>query len=172
MLAGTKVWESVPSVRQDHACAPAPIPLEARLTDARDREITRLRRRLREAQAALREAKVELADPPAADAADSEAEPPLSAAEIRHLHDQFAPPTGNACAACGVIHPGPCGTCGGLHARSCPRVRSVEYTSQGDNILIRKVEYWPDGRWSVEGIFWPEQLPPLPGEDQGATPSE
>ena len=133
--------------------------------DARDREITRLRRRLREAQKLLRAAKAELAGRPAPVVAEP-GEEPLTAAEIRHLHTQFAPPTGKACPDCGAIHPGPCQTCGGLHARSCPRVRSVEYTSQGDSILIRKVEYWPDGRWSVEGIFWPEQLPPLPGEDQ------
>ena len=140
--------------------APGPYFLEECVTDARDREITRLRTRLRDTQALLRAANTrpEVPDP-------EPAEEPLTAAEIRHLHDQFAPPTGKACAACGVIHPGPCQTCGGLHARSCPRVRSVEYTSQGDNILIRKVEYWPDGRWSTDGIFWPEQLPPIPGDD-------
>jgi hypothetical protein len=132
--------------------------------DVKDREITRLKRRLREVQALLRDAKVMLAAPPAAAAADSDVEPPLSAAEIRHLHDQFAPPTGSACTICGAVHPGPCQTCGGLHARACPRIRSVEYQPQGDNILIRKVEYWPDGRWSTDGIYFPESLPPLPDE--------
>ena len=131
--------------------------------DARDREITRLRTRLREATALLASARAELATRPDVSAGDP-GEEPLTAAEIRHLHAQFAPPTGQACATCGTIHPGPCQTCGGLHARSCPRVRSVEYTSQGDNIQIRKVEYWPDGRWAVDGIFWPEQLPPIPEE--------
>ncbi len=132
-------------------------------TDARDREIARLKRRLREAQALLRDANTELAARPAA--VPEVAEEPLSAAEIRHLHEQFAPPTGKPCGTCGAVHPGPCQTCGGLHARACPRVRSIEYTPQGDNILIKRVEYWPDGRWSTEGIYFPEQLPPIPDED-------
>ena len=140
------------------------------MTDARDREITRLRRRLREAQALLGEARLELAGRPEVPATEP-GEEPLTAAEIRHLHDQFAPPTGKACAACGVIHPGPCQTCGGLHARSCPRIRSVEYQPKGDDIIIRRVEYWPDGRWSTEGIYFPESLPPLPDENDGTTPS-
>ena len=131
--------------------------------DARDREITRLRRRLREAQALLRAANTELATRPAPVAGDP-GEEPLTAAEIRHLHAQFAPPTGQACATCGTIHPGPCQTCGGLHARSCPRIRSVEYQPKGDDIIIRRVEYWPDGRWSRDGIYWPEDLPPIPDE--------
>ena len=132
----------------------------AAAVDTKDREITRLKRRLREVQALLRAANTELATRPAAETPDE----PLTAAEIRHLHEQFAPPTGKACATCGTVHPGPCQTCGGLHARACPRIRSVEYQPQGDNILIRKVEYWPDGRWSTDGIFFPEQLPPLPDE--------
>jgi len=132
----------------------------AAAVDTKDREITRLKRRLREVQALLRAANTDLAARPAAETQDE----PLTAAEIRHLHEQFAPPTGKACATCGAVHPGPCQTCGGLHARACPRIRSVEYQPQGDNILIRKVEYWPDGRWSTDGIFFPEQLPPLPDE--------
>lgn len=126
--------------------------------DTKDREITRLRRRLREVQALLRDANTELASRPAAEPPDE----PLTAAEIRHLHEQFARPTGQACATCGVVHRGPCETCGGLHARACPRIRSVEYQTRGDDVIIKRVEYWPDGRWSTDGIFFPEQLPPMP----------
>lgn len=139
------------------------------MTDVRDREITRLRRRLRENRTLLADALGELTARPSA-AAD--AEPEFTDAEIRHMHAQFAPPTGEACPDCGRIHPGPCQTCGGVHGRACPRVRSIEYTTQGDKILIRRVEYWPDGRWDTSGIMFADQLPPLPGEDQGATPSE
>lgn len=128
--------------------------------DPQQREIARLKRRLREVQALLRDANAELARRPSGETPDE----PLTAAEIRHLHEQFAPPTGNACATCGVIHRGACETCGGLHARACPRVRSVEYQPQGDNILIKRVEYWPDGRWLTEGIYFPESLPPIPDE--------
>jgi hypothetical protein len=142
---------------QKEGCLPV-----AATVDVKDREITRLKRRLRDVQALLRDANTELARRPAL--AVDVAEEPLSAAEIRHLHEQFAPPTGNACTTCGVIHRGACETCGGLHARACPRIRSVEYQPQGDNILIRKVEYWPDGRWSTDGIYFPEQLPPLADE--------
>ena len=131
--------------------------------DAQDREVTRLRRRLREAQAALRAVSAELATRPPLLAGEP-VEEPLTAAEIRHLHAQFAPPTGKPCPDCGVIHRGACETCGGLHARSCPRIRSVEYQPKGDDIIIRRVEYWPDGRWSTDGIYFPESLPPLPDE--------
>ena len=131
--------------------------------DPREREILRLRRRLKDAQAALKAAKAQAAHQPELPAAEP-AEEPLSAAEIRHLHDQFAPPTGKPCATCGALHPGPCQTCGGLHARACPRIRSVEYIPQGDKVFIQRVEYWPDGRWSTDGIFFPESLPPLPEE--------
>lgn len=80
--------------------------------------------------------------------------------EIRHLYAQFEPPTGNPCTQCGKIHPGPCQTCGGLHGRECPRVRSVEFTMQGDRVMIRKVTYWHD--WDDSGIIFADQLPPPP----------
>lgn len=90
---------------------------------------------------------------------------PLTPGEIRHLHAQFTPsPPDRPCAVCGTLHKGACQTCGGLHARACPRVRSVEYETHGDRVTLRKVEYWPDGRWSTDGIIWPDDLPPLPGE--------
>ena len=118
------------------------------MTDPPDREPLRL----------LREALALLTTPPAAE------EPELTDAEVRHLHAQFAPPTGQTCPVCGRVHPGPCQTCGGLHARACPRVRSIEYVPQGDSILIKRVEYWPDGRWDTSGIMFADQLPPLPDE--------
>jgi len=124
-------------------------------------ETERLRRRLRGAQKRLREARAELAARPPA-AGD---EGPLSPEEIRHLHAQFRPtPPGEKCTQCGQVHPGACQTCGGLHARACPRVRAVEYEVHGDRVTIRRVDYWPPGRWDSEGIIWPEELPPLPGD--------
>lgn len=127
---------------------------------SRDAEIARLRQRLRACQRGLREARAELAArPPAPD----DSEQPLTAAEIRHLHERFVPsPAGTTCATCGRVHPGPCQTCGGIHAHACPRVRSVEYERHGDQMMIRKVEYWPGDRWSRDGIMFADELPPLP----------
>lgn len=131
--------------------------------------VTGLKRRLRDTRADLKAARVEVARLQAvleaAGMPDGD-EPPMTADEIRHLHALFtpSPPGGPACPDCGKLHTGPCQACGGLHARQCPRVRSVEYISQGDRVLIRKVAYWPEGKWSDEGVTWPESLPPLPGE--------
>lgn len=123
-------------------------------------EITRLRRKLRDTRADLRDTRAELARRPPAPSDDD-----LTEAEVRHLHAQFVPSLpGTVCQDCGKAHPGPCQTCGGLHARACPRVRSVSYVTQGDKVLISQVTFWPDGKWSTDGIIWPDELPPLPGE--------
>jgi hypothetical protein len=116
-----------------------------------------LRRKLRDARADLREARDELKRRPPPGALED-----LSEADLRHLYAQAEPPAGNTCPECGKIHPGPCQTCGGLHARSCPRVRSVRYITQGDRVLIGEVTFWPDGKWDTEGIIFPDELPPLP----------
>jgi len=125
-------------------------------TDPKDAEIARLRKRLRTCQASLRDVRAELDTRPAKPPAE-----PLTAAEIRHLHERFVPsPPGTTCATCGRAHPGPCSTCGGLHAHACPRVRSVEYERHGDEMMIRKVEYWR--RWSKDGIMFADELPEIP----------
>jgi len=41
----------------------------------------------------------------------------------------------------------------------------VSYQSQGDRVLIREVTFWPAGKWSDEGIIFPDELPPLPEGD-------
>jgi hypothetical protein len=118
-------------------------------------EVKRLRRKLRDTREDLREARAELARRPAVNALDD-----LPEADLRCLYVQAAPPTGNPCPHCQRVHPGPCQTCGGLHARSCPRVRSVRYTTQGDRVLIQEVTFWRD--WDDTGIIWPDELPELP----------
>lgn len=131
-------------------------------------EIRRLRRKLRDAREDIRLLRTQLAArPPVQDPWEG-----MTPAEIRHLHAQFTatPTSGPPCADCGKYHPGPCQTCGGLHARKCPRVRSIEYQAQGDRLIIRKVAYWPEGSWDDAGIMWPEDLPPLPEDDQ-STPA-
>ena len=139
--------------------APSPHPPLKETVDPKDTEITRLRRRLRTCQASLRAARSELAKRPPAPPAPE----PLTGEEIRHLHKQFARnPERKPCEYCGKVHVGACETCGGLHAHACPRVRAVEYEVHGDNVLIRRVEYWAAGRWSTEGILFPTDLPPLP----------
>ncbi len=138
----------------------APAVVTAADTDPRDAQIARLRKRLRASQAALRDARAELAArPPVPE------DEPLTPDEIRHLHKQFEPnPKGETCGFCGRIHRGACETCGGLHAHACPRVRSVEYETHGDRVMIKRVEYWPGQKWSRGGIMFPDELPPLPGE--------
>lgn len=49
-----------------------------------------------------------------------------------------------------------CRHCGGLHPRSCPRVKRMAFHSNG---AMAEVEFWPDGQWSDDNILWPEELP-------------
>lgn len=49
-----------------------------------------------------------------------------------------------------------CRHCGGLHPRSCPRVKRMAFHSNG---TLAEVEFWPDGEWSDENVIWPEELP-------------
>lgn len=49
-----------------------------------------------------------------------------------------------------------CEWCGGLHSRTCPRVRSmVVDTTNGKTV---SVEFWPPGSWPEDGIIWPEDV--------------
>ncbi len=140
------------------------MPPSSVTADPKDAQISRLRKRLRACQADLREARAELAVRPPVPQDE-----PLTADEIRHLHKQFEPnPKGETCGFCGRIHRGACEACGGVHAHACPRVRTVEYVPQGDRVLIKRVEYWPEGRWPKGGILFPDELPPLPGEAEPA----
>ena len=125
----------------------------------RDEQIARLRKRLRTCQRNLREARAELAARPPVPGDD----PELTPDEIRHLHKQFEPnPKGDTCGYCQRVHSGPCQACGGIHARACPRVRSVEYQPQGDRVLMKRVTYWRT--WDDSDVLWAESLPPLPEE--------
>lgn len=59
----------------------------------------------------------------------------------------------------------PCTHCGGIHAVSCPRVRSMEFDGDG---RLRRVEFWP--HWDTRRVVYPEDLPPPPpteGNDEG-----
>ena len=95
------------------------------------------------------------------------ASPPPPPPEVaRHLHSLFTPTEqGRTCATCGKPHPGPCECCGGLHGRKCPRVREVEYEFHGDQPFIKRVVFWRT--WDATGVMFPEDLPPLPGEEGG-----
>jgi len=51
-------------------------------------------------------------------------------------------------------HP-PCQDCGGVHARACPRIRSVHTMINDQGIVVsREVTYWPPGQWEHHCIFW------------------
>lgn len=54
-----------------------------------------------------------------------------------------------------------CDHCGGAHARSCPKVRRIEFHPNGQ---LAGVEFWPDGRWADDHVQWPEELPPETGD--------
>ena len=55
-----------------------------------------------------------------------------------------------------------CDHCGGGHARACPRIKRLEFHP---NTALAAVEFWPDGKWPIEHVSWPEDLPPEPGSD-------
>ena len=46
-----------------------------------------------------------------------------------------------------------CAHCGGLHARACPRVASIEYWESGS---IKRVRFWKT--FDDDGVIWPEDL--------------
>jgi hypothetical protein len=52
-----------------------------------------------------------------------------------------------------------CDHCAGAHARACPRVRKLEFHTNGN---LQSVEFWPPGQWPDEHVQWPEDLPPEP----------
>jgi hypothetical protein len=80
----------------------------------------------------------------------------LSPAEIQDARRVFAGKAEgrSACVHCGGIHV----TVYGLHAaqQPCPRVRSI--TWHIDGVTITHVDYWPHGRWPVDGIVFPDQV--------------
>jgi len=46
-----------------------------------------------------------------------------------------------------------CQWCGGLHARSCPRVKRLVLNKNGGEV---EAEFWPPGTWPEENVTWPE----------------
>jgi hypothetical protein len=78
----------------------------------------------------------------------SEAEPPLSADEAAELWKLFRERR--------------CQHCLGSHARACPRVRELAFHPGGQ---LSGVKFWADGQWSADGILWPEEMPPEPGQE-------
>ena len=54
----------------------------------------------------------------------------------------------------------PCGDCGGIHARACPRIRSEKVVfdyAVGQRLLERHVEYWQPGTWEKD-VIWAEDV--------------
>lgn len=49
-----------------------------------------------------------------------------------------------------------CQHCKGLHARACPRVKTMSFHPNGG---LAAVEFWPDGQWSDAQVIWPEDVP-------------
>jgi hypothetical protein len=52
-----------------------------------------------------------------------------------------------------------CHECGGMHSRSCPRVKRhrTVYNPNG-SVTEREVEYWEPGSWEHLGVVWPEDI--------------
>lgn len=103
--------------------------------------------RLEETRAALQDTSLRLADAEAELASLRAAPDPmegLTAEDVRDLLDTFR-------------NDGACKTCGGVHVRSCPRVKSVEYDRQGDKVSIRRVVFWR--KWDDGGVIFSDMLP-------------
>lgn len=49
----------------------------------------------------------------------------------------------------------PCTHCGGRHVRACPRVRRMGFHPNG---TLASVEFWAEGKWSDDHVFWPEDI--------------
>lgn len=49
----------------------------------------------------------------------------------------------------------PCEDCGGLHERSCRRVKRKTFHPNGNLV---EVEYWPDGSWDEGSVIWSEDV--------------
>jgi hypothetical protein len=49
-----------------------------------------------------------------------------------------------------------CAHCGGLHLRTCPRVKRLLFAERGQHVV--EVEFWPSGQWPEQDIIWPEQV--------------
>ncbi len=48
-----------------------------------------------------------------------------------------------------------CQYCGGLHTRTCPRVKRIVYR---DNNVPAEVEFWPHGQWPADEVIWLEDV--------------
>lgn len=51
-----------------------------------------------------------------------------------------------------------CQHCKGLHARACPRVKSMTFHNNGS---LASIEFWQDGEWSDNNVIWPEEVPDI-----------
>jgi hypothetical protein len=80
-----------------------------------------------------------------------ETEPPLTPEETAELWRRFRAHL--------------CQHCRGSHMRACPRVRELSFHPDAK---LARVKFWPDGQWSTDGVFWPEDMPPEQGEDEAA----
>jgi hypothetical protein len=49
-----------------------------------------------------------------------------------------------------------CIHCGGAHARACPRVKRLEFHTNGN---LSVAEFWQPGTWPEDQVQWPEELP-------------
>lgn len=77
---------------------------------------------------------------------------PLTEEELANYKILFQHP----CPACGGVHPeGIADENGEASPAACPRVRRVVYDSQK---RVTELEFWPEDRWSRDGIVFPSML--------------
>lgn len=82
-----------------------------------------------------------------------EPERPLSSEELEEYRVLFRE---HPCPACGGVHPEVISSDGvEASAAACPRVRRVVYDSQK---RVTEMEFWPEDRWSRDGIVFPSML--------------
>jgi hypothetical protein len=57
-----------------------------------------------------------------------------------------------------------CEHCGGIHARSCPRIKSehivysYNVTDNSERVAETEIKYWPPGTWETDDITFPEDV--------------
>jgi len=79
---------------------------------------------------------------------------------MRHLQrlsaerSRVRPPTTEEVDALDEALGGKCAHCGGYHVRACPRVRRIEWHSNGH---ISSVEFWPSNRVDWTGVVFEDE---------------
>ena len=47
-----------------------------------------------------------------------------------------------------------CQMCGGWHPFACPRVKSIEWETDGGTRVVKRAEFWPHGAWPTGEVIW------------------